>query len=246
MRYLEERKVGFPVRGIKVPIVTGAILFDLGVGRSRRRPDPAMAYRACRMADARVAEGSVGAGTGASIGKLFGLSRAMKGGVGTASVSAGALRVGALAVVNAFGDVRDPETGRLLAGVRDSARGTTLSGAEACLRSGAGPGTKGSGSTTLGLVATNAGLDREQTCRLASAAQVALARCLSPAHTSHDGDLVFALSTGSVRANELVLEALSAEALTRAILRGVMRAKGRPGLPAWKDRPGSGGKGGRS
>jgi L-aminopeptidase/D-esterase-like protein len=241
MRYLEERRVGFPVRGSRVPIVTGAVLFDLAVGDSRRHPDPAMAYRACRNARPRgVAEGSVGAGTGATIGKVLGMTRAMKGGVGTASLSRGALRVGALAVVNAFGDVRDPATGSLVAGARKPGKGFRLAGTEDLLRSGAAREAAPAESTTLGLVATNALLDREGACRLAAAAQVALARCLSPAHTSYDGDLVYALSTGKVAAGRLAVEALAVEALSRAILRGVQLARGLGGIPALREIPACG------
>ncbi|MCI0567889.1 MAG: P1 family peptidase [Acidobacteria bacterium] len=245
MRYLERRGIGFPVRGIRIPIVTGAILFDLGVGNPRRRPDEAMAYRACTRARAgRAAEGSVGAGTGATVGKYFGIRRGMKGGVGTANLRSGRVRVGALAVVNAFGDVRDPETGGILAGARDSARGRRLMGIEAFLRRGAASISErsptpevaqGGDSTTLGLVATNAALTREQCCRLATASHVALARCLSPAHTANDGDLVYALSNGKLRSNILELEALAVEALTRSILRAVRQARGLAGIPSRRD-----------
>jgi len=240
MRYLERRGVGYAVRGVKVPIVTGAILFDLGVGRSPRRPDAAMAYRACRAARfGKVVEGSVGAGTGATVGKYFGLERAMKGGVGSVTLKQGALRVAALCVVNAFGDVRDPATGEILAGARGTSRQRPFAGIEAVLRREATSGRRlvsGAGdSTTLGIVATNALLSREQACRLASVAQVALARCLSPAHTIHDGDLVYALSCGSVAAQPLVLEALAVEALTRSILRGVRAASSLAGIPACRD-----------
>jgi len=236
MRYLEGRRIGFPVRGSRVPIVTGAVLFDLAVGDPHRRPDPAMAYRACRIARAsRVGEGSVGAGTGATVGKVLGMSKAMKGGVGTASLSHGALRVGALAVVNAFGDVRNPDTGRLLAGARRPGRRFALAGTEQRIRTGSGFGAGPAESTTLGLVATNALLDREGACRLAAVAQVALARCLSPAHTSYDGDLVFALSTGRVAARRLSLEVMAVEALSRAVLRGVLLARGLGGIPALRD-----------
>jgi L-aminopeptidase/D-esterase-like protein len=245
MHYLERRGIGFAVRGIKIPIVTGAILFDLGVGNPRRRPDGAMAHRACTKARAgRCAEGSVGAGTGASVGKYFGVLRGMKGGVGTATLRSGPLRVGALAVVNAFGDVRDPATGEILAGARDSARGRRLMAIEATLRRSAASAPsraprlgapQGGDSTTLGLIATNAALTREQACRLATASQVALARCLSPAHTSNDGDLVYALSHGKLRADLLVLEALAVEALTQSILRAVRRAKGLAGIPGRQD-----------
>ena len=243
MTYLEGRGVGFPVRGVRVPIVTGAILFDLGVGSARRRPDAAMALRACRAARAdRISEGSVGAGTGATVGKYYGMPRAMKGGLGIATLRRGSLSVGALAVVNAFGDVRHPKTGELLAGARAAPDGSRIVGIEAALSGDSmtphgrrlrppAPG----GSTTLALVATNARLTREQACRLAGASQVALARCLSPAHTAHDGDLVYALSTGSVSSDALVLEAMAVEALGRAIVRGVTLARGLTGIPAWRD-----------
>jgi len=236
MRYLEERDLGFRVRGHRVPIVTGANLFDLAVGSARRRPDPAMAYRACRSAGRqKPAEGSVGAGTGASVGKVFGMGRAMKGGIGTASLSRGRLTVGALAVVNAFGDVRDPSTSLLVAGARESRRGSRLVGSEIAMRGGAWSGRSSGDSTTLGLVATNARLNREEACRLASAAQVALACCLSPAHTRYDGDLVFSLATGSVKADPLLVEVLAVEVMRRSILRGVLLAGSLAGIPAWND-----------
>jgi L-aminopeptidase/D-esterase-like protein len=236
MRFLEERGIGFPVRGSRVPIVTGAVLFDLAVGDPRRRPAPAMAYRACRGASrATLAEGSVGAGTGATVGKLLGMSRAMKGGVGSCSIIRGTLKVGALAVVNAFGDVKDSRSGELIAGARSSRRGKDLAGSEALLVSGfRGKARKGE-STTLGLVATNALLDREGACRLAAASQVALGRTLSPAHTSYDGDLVYALSAGRVAADPVTLEAMAVEALSCAIVRGVVLARGLAGIPSFAD-----------
>ncbi len=242
MTYLEGRRVGFPVRGVRIPIVTGAILFDLGVGSSRRRPDAAMARRACHAARAaRAAEGSVGAGTGATVGKYYGMPRAMKGGVGIATLRRGRLAVGALAVVNAFGDVRDPVSGELLAGARRTSRGSDLAGIEADLAGtaraarGRRPAPAAGDATTLALVATNARLTREQACRLAGASQVALARCLSPAHTARDGDLVFALSTGELPSEDLILEAMAVEALGRAIVRGVTLARGLAGIPARSD-----------
>lgn len=237
MRFLEQRGVGFPVRGGRVPIVTGAILLDLGVWNARRRPGPAMAYRACRRATTREAipEGSVGAGTGATVGKLFGLPRATKGGLGTALLGLGRLKVGALAVVNAFGDVRDPTRGVLVAGARDARRGHRLVGSEQAIRRGIPHSPPEGDSTTLGLVVTNARMGRESANRLASSAQAALARCLSPAHSLYDGDLVYALATGRVAADPLVVESLAVEALARAILRGVMTAQGLARIPAWRD-----------
>jgi L-aminopeptidase/D-esterase-like protein len=235
MQYLEEAGIGLSVRGFRVPIVTGAALFDLAIGSQLRRPDAAMAYAACREARAAgLAEGSVGAGTGATVGKILGMSRAMKGGIGTASSALGRLRVGALAVVNAFGDVVDPSRGRIVAGAR-AAGGGGLAGTEALLRSGVTRRASRIESTTLGIVATNARLDRPAACRLAAASQAALARTLSPAHTSWDGDLVYALSTGTLGADRSVVEALGVEVLTRAILRGAGRARGLGGIPAAGD-----------
>jgi L-aminopeptidase/D-esterase-like protein len=138
-------------------------------------------------------------------------------------------------VVNAFGDVRDPQTGRIFAGARAASRRDRLPGIEASLRGSRRPQPRALESTTLGLIATNASLTREQACRLAAASHVALARCLSPAHTINDGDLIYALSTGRMSCDPLVLEALAVEALSRAILRGVRLAKGLPGVPAWRD-----------
>ncbi|HEV8335494.1 MAG TPA: P1 family peptidase [Candidatus Polarisedimenticolia bacterium] len=236
MQYLEEEGVGEPVRAFRVPIVTGAALFDLAIGSHLRRPDAAMAYGACRGArGAGLAEGSVGAGTGATVGKIFGMSRAMKGGIGTASRALGRLRVGALAVVNAFGDVVDPALGRIVAGAR-TASGRGLAGTESLLRSGVRRQGSRIESTTLGIVATNARLDRPAACRLAAVSQVALARTLFPAHTSWDGDLVYALSTGTLEADRSVVEALGVETLTQAILRGASRARGLGGIPAARDR----------
>jgi len=236
MRYLESRRVGFRVRGQRIPIVTGAILYDLGVGNAGRRPDPPMAYRACRNATrSPPAEGSVGAGTGATVGKIFGIARGMKGGVGSASLAKGRLRVAALAVVNAFGDIRDPNTGLLVAGARNGVRGNRLLGTEAWLREGKARGIPRADNTTLAVVATNAQLDREQASRLAMASHVALARCVAPAHTLYDGDLVFSLATGGVRADPLTVETMAVEALCNAILRGVVLARGVAGVPSWRD-----------
>jgi L-aminopeptidase/D-esterase-like protein len=169
------------------------------------------------------------------VGKIFGVARAMKGGIGTASLARGRLRVAALAVVNAFGDIRDPATGLLVAGARDGVRGNRLLGTEAWLREGKARGVAGADNTTLAVVATNARLDREQASRLAAASNVALARCVAPAHTLYDGDLVFSLATGSVRVDPLTLETMAVEALCRAILRGVVLARGLAGVPSWHD-----------
>ena len=159
----------------------------------------------------------------------------MKGGVGSASLAKGRLRVAALAVVNAFGDIRDPNTGLLVAGARNDVRGNRLLGTEAWLREGKARGIPRADNTTLAVVATNAQLDREQASRLAMASHVALARCVAPAHTLYDGDLVFSLATGGVRADPLTVETMAVEALCNAILRGVVLARGVAGVPSWRD-----------
>jgi L-aminopeptidase/D-esterase-like protein len=246
MSWLEERRIGFRLREAIVPIVPAAILFDLSVGDPRARPTPVMARRACRAASARpTAQGNLGAGTGASVGKLFGMSRAMKGGLGSASARSGRLVVGALAVVNAWGDVIDPASGRVLAGLRDSARGRRRIGMASALARGdrlpalrrrrpAAPQ-----NTTLGVVATNALLGKQEASLVARQAHVAYARCISPVHTRFDGDVIFCLSKGRVEADPQSVGTLAIEALERAILEAVLRARALPGLPSAADLDGA-------
>jgi L-aminopeptidase/D-esterase-like protein len=233
MRHLEERGRGFAVGTARVPIVPAAILFDLAVGDARIRPDASAGYAAARTAaGGPIAEGSVGAGTGATVGKLWGMERAMKGGVGTASIRmADGLVVAALVAVNAVGDVVDPADGRLVAGAR-SADGRTLRGSMRALIAGEAPPRLQGSNTTLGVVATNASLSKTQTTRVATMAHDGLARAIQPVHTPWDGDTMFALSTGRSQASELLVGALAAEVTARAILRAVRLARGLPGLPS--------------
>lgn len=236
MRYLEERGIGFDVGMTKVPIVPGAILFDLGIGDFRIRPDAAMGYRACEAAtDTAVEEGSVGVGTGATVGKLFGVRYAMKGGVGTASLELpGGLRVGALAAVNAFGDVRDPSTGAILAGARDAATGrpadTVLQMKQGRLRS-----SFRAESTTLAVIATNARLTKGEAMLVARMGQGGLTRTISPVHTTFDGDVIFALATGQVRGDVNLVGQAGAEMVAAASLRAVETATSLGGIPAYRD-----------
>jgi L-aminopeptidase/D-esterase-like protein len=233
MRFLEERGRGFAVGALRVPIVPAAILFDLGVGDARIRPDAAAGYAAAiGAASGPVAEGNVGAGDGATVGKLWGMEHAMKGGLGTASVRLpNGLVVAAVVAVNAVGDVRDPEGGRLLAGAR-SADGRSLRGSMRALIAGDAPPAVMGGNTTLAVVATNATLTKAQATRVATMAQDGLARTIEPVHTPWDGDTVFALATGRMAASELLVGALAAEVTARAIVRGIRSATGLPGLPA--------------
>jgi len=235
MRWLEERGVGFAVGPTVVPHVPAAFLFDLNVGDPKARPTREMGYAAAAAAAAGVVpEGNIGAGTGATVGKLFGVTRAMRGGVGTASVRVDDAIVGALVAVNAVGDVRDPETGRLIAGTRDAPDGRRLIDTGRVLREGGGALGRfgGPGHTTIGVVATNARLTKPEAAKLAALGLVGFARALSPPHTAFDGDTLFALSVGDVPADLTRLGLAAADAVARAIARGVRAATSLPGLPA--------------
>lgn len=237
MRFLEERGVGFPTPGGVVPIVPAAILYDLEFGDRAFRPTPEMAYLAATSASAEPpARGSVGAGAGATVGKIFGLSRAMKGGFGTASESAGGARVGAAAVVNAFGDVVDPSTGKWVAGAR-SRDGKAGEGTEKAFRGGAVRRPFSPGNTTLAVVATADELTREELAGVARMAHGALFRTIRPVHTPMDGDIVVALSTAASgrKGNVMQTAVLAAGALESAILDAVRQAVGTPDVPAASD-----------
>ena len=242
VRYLEERGIGYPVGPVvRVPIVTAAILYDLGVGGDWTvRPGPECGYQAAAGATAGAVEsGSVGAGAGATVGKLAGMGRAMKGGVGSASLTLpSGLVVAALVAVNAVGDVIDPATGRVVAGVR-AEDGTTLADARVLLRSGFQPGGSAGQNTTIGVVATNARLTKAEATRVAQMAQDGYARAIYPVHTPGDGDVTFSLATGTLaegtRATAGQVGALAAELVAAAILDAVRSATALPGLPAAAD-----------
>ncbi len=241
MRYLEENKMGYHVGTAIVPIVPAAILFDLGVGDWKIRPDAQAGYAAC-MAAASTAprEGNVGAGAGATVGKMFGMQAAMKSGLGTASVKMpeSDLVIGAIVAVNAVGDVRDRESGRILAGARGKEgfmdcmaqmmHGATLPGHHA-VEEGA--------HTTIGIVVTNALFTKSEATKVAQMAHDGLARTINPVHTAADGDTIFAAGTGtsSVRANVTTIGAIGAEVMARAVNRAVLNATGIAGLPAHRD-----------
>ena len=235
MRYLEEQGVGFPTPGGLVPIVVGAVLYDLSIGRSDVRPDAAAGYAACQAAKGgRISQGNVGAGSGATVGKALGMERALKGGIGTASEgAAGDIIVGALVAVNCFGEVVDPDSGHILAGPRDE-KGGFLSTLDILRRRPASALAGGFTNSTIGVVATNARLSREQAYRLAVMAHDGLSRAVRPAHTLVDGDVFFALATGATEAaaDLTVLGALAARAVERAIVRAVTEARGLAGVPS--------------
>jgi L-aminopeptidase/D-esterase-like protein len=239
-KYLYERKIGFDTRVAKVPIAPGAILYDLNVGgHPEIWPTADCGYRAAVAAsDGPVAEGNVGAGAGATVGKSGGGGGAMKGGLGTASITAGdGLIVAAMVAVNAVGDVVDPATGQIVAGVR-TADGRGFADARKLLRMGSPSRAEPGQNTTIGVVATNARLTKTQATKVAQMAHDGLARAIYPAHTMGDGDAIFALATGSPQGPEYDVSrvgALGAEMMAEAIVRAVRQATGIPGFPAARD-----------
>jgi L-aminopeptidase/D-esterase-like protein len=243
VRYLEERGKGFDVGVTHVPVVPTAVIFDLPLGDYRVRPDADMAYQACLHASSEaVEEGSVGVGTGATVGKLFDLERACKGGVGTASLEAGGVIVGVIAAVNALGDVVDERSGEILVGLRDE-EGSRFANTAELLRQGIwkkGFGTSSLGNTTIGVIATNVALNREDTIKVAQMAHNGLARVISPINTTFDGDIVFALSLGQREGEVNNVGALAEAAIVEAVKRAVMKADGFGMIPAYRDLKGEG------
>lgn len=217
VRYLEEQGIGVPVAGQVVPIVSSAILMDLGQGRGDIRPDAAMGYAACQAADDSMVQGMVGAGCGATVGKLVPGTRPVPGGVGSASIAVpGGGIIAALVAVNAAGDIYHPHNGELLAcGMGADGKPVSF---EAFLRQGAMPNSP-VGNTTIAVVATDVKLSKADVNRLASVAHDGFARCIRPVHTQVDGDTIFGLSTGKVQAEVplVLLEALAAEVMARAV-----------------------------
>jgi L-aminopeptidase/D-esterase-like protein len=230
-RYLGARGVGVKVGPHVVPILPGAILFDLGIGTGDVRPTREMGEAAAAKATAdAVKEGAIGAGTGATVGKLFGMGQAMKSGVGCATVEVGVVRVASLVVVNAFGDVRDPATGKLIAGARKAPDSMELADTEEQMKRGA-RGTFIRHNTTLAVVATNARLTKVGAAKLAQLASLGMARTIYPVNTMFDGDIVFALSKGEAEADINMLGVMAADAVMQAVVRAVKMAPALGGLP---------------
>lgn len=247
MRYLEEHDIGFNTRVARVPIVPAAVLFDLDIGRSAIRPTAGMGYQACLNASTdSPAVGNVGAGTGATVGKILGMGQAMKGGTGTAAIEiGGGVVVGALAAVNVFGDVVDPATNQIVAGARTLQKGPLQVGSGDFF-AGTQQVMKGMvgrtilkftemQNTLIGVVATNAQLSKEEANKMAQMAHDGLARVIRPAHTMLDGDTIFALATGNKKRDVNTVGAFAAEALAQAIVRAVRAAQPVVGLPAASD-----------
>jgi len=247
MRFLEEKGVGFDARVARVPIVPAAILFDLDIGRSDVRPDAAMGYLACQKASKDPPEeGNAGAGMGATVGKILGTAGAMKSGTGSASrdLGGGAV-VGALIIVNAFGDVVDPGSGDILAGTRPAKLGPMRFGGDGrfadtmeVMKGMAGKLVlrfASRGNTVIGVVATNAQLTKDEVNKVAQMAHDGIARAIRPAHTMMDGDTLFALSTGGKSVDVNIVGAYAAEVVAEAIVRAVRAAESLGGLPAARD-----------
>ena len=241
VKWLEEKGLGYKIGKGVVPIVPAAILFDLGVGDFKIRPGENEGYKACEAATTGpVAEGNVGAGAGATVGKMFGPESAMKSGLGTASVKVGdtGIVVGAMVAVNAVGDVVDPRTGKIVAGAR-AEDGKGFRDSMAAIMSGYRVVEQSGANTTIGVVATNAPFTKAQMTKIAQMAHDGLARAINPVHTASDGDTIFAMSTGTtqVKASTTAIGAIAATVLSRAIVRAVMQAEGLKdlGLPSHRD-----------
>jgi L-aminopeptidase/D-esterase-like protein len=230
-RYLERRGSGVKFGGHTIPIVAGAILFDLGIAKANVRPTMAMGEAAAAASNTdAVAEGCVGAGTGATVGKIQGMKQAMKSGLGSYTVTMpGGVLVAALVAVNAFGDVRDPLTGKIVAGARKSQTSREFLNTDRTMIDNAPAGS--SHNTTLAVVATNAKLTKVLAQKLAQFASLGVARAISPVNTTYDGDTTFALSVGEAQANINSLGSAAAEAVAQAILRAVRMAKTMGGVP---------------
>ncbi|WP_371363390.1 putative aminopeptidase [Sporomusa rhizae] len=237
MQYLEEQGAGFDVGVTKVPIVAGAVLFDLNCGDYRIRPDKAMGYAACQAASAGVvAEGCVGAGTGATVGKIFGMQHAMKGGLGISCMAVGDLRVGAVVAVNCLGDVVNPaEGGKIIAGAFAKEPFRFLNCEQGLLSQHDKKVNRFAGNTTIGAVVTNAILTKAQANKIASMAHNGYARTIRPAHTLFDGDTIFTVATGQVTADINVVGVLAAQAVEQAVLRAVTQATSLAGFTCCRD-----------
>jgi len=244
MNYLEQKGKGFDVIKTKVPIVPAAVIFDFGIGDFRIRPDQRMGFQACLNASKKVEEGSVGVGTGATVGKLFGIERAMKGGVGTSSIlGPRGLIVGALVVVNAFGDVLDPDSNQILAGARKSKRSLQLANSSKWIKKGITRKQFGGAlnseaeifNTTLGVIATNAILSKKEVNQVAQLSHSGLVKMISPHHSTFDGDLLFAISYGKKKADVNTIGLLGEVALMEAVKRAIMKADGFGRIPAYRD-----------
>ncbi len=234
IRYLEEYGIGLEVgKGLVVPSVPTAVIFDLGIGDGRVRPDAQMGYEACiRAKSSETEEGSVGVGTGATIGKLMGLAQATKGGIGTESYKLGSgVSIGVLVVVNAFGDIVSPVDGKIIAGVRDSENGHEFPGTVNLFKQGIIRRADSYQNTTLAVVVTDADLSKSELLRISNIAQTGLARVINPVHTVQDGDMVISVSSGNKKEDVNLIGIVAAELIQKAIIRAVEKSHSLGGIP---------------
>lgn len=236
MHYLEDRKSGFDVGVTHVPIVCGAVLFDLMIGDYRVRPDKEMGYRACMNAHSKEStQGNVGAGTGATVGKILGMERAMKSGLGTYALQVETLKIGALVAVNCLGHILDPLTGEILAGPLNADMKTLMDTEDIMVTSHYGKRPLFGGNTTIGVVVTNATLTKPQATKLASMAQDGYARTMRPAHSMFDGDTLFAMATGEIHADLSVAGFLGARVVERAVIAAIKNTRSLCGMKSYRD-----------
>lgn len=236
MQYLEENDIGFDVQVTKVPIVCGAVLFDLIAGDHKSRPDKEMGYKACLDSEINdVKQGNVGAGTGATVGKLLGTEFSMKGGLGTYAVQVGDLKVGAIVAVNCLGDVIDPSTGKIVAGLLNETKNSFRGTEKQMLNQYMNKKNLFSGNTTIGTIITNGTFTKAQANKLASMAHNGYARSMRPAHSIFDGDTIFTMATGEIEADINAVGLLAAEVMENAVVNAVLNAESDYGFVASKD-----------
>lgn len=236
MQYLEEKGIGFDVGVAKVPIVSGAVLFDLTAGDPNIRPDKEMGYKASENATNKdCPEGTIGAGTGATVGKFLGPEFSMKGGLGAYCLQTGDLKVGALVAVNCLGDVIDPKTGKILAGALNEDKRSFANTEEKMIQQYNSKKNLFSGNTTIGIIATNAKLTKSQATKISSMAHNGYGRTMRPAHSMVDGDTIFTLSTGDVEADMNVVGLLATRVMEEAVIRAIKKATPLGGYKCYKD-----------
>ena len=237
MTYLEQNGIGYDTGYALVPLVAQSDIYDLSVGDASIRPDASMGYEAARlvMEAPNYTDGNYGAGCGATVGKYAGMDYCMKSGIGSYAVQIGDLKVGAIVVVNALGDVYDWKTGKQIAGMLNEAKDGLRSTAGYMRQNHVMVENKFTGNTTIGVVFTNAYFEKAQLCKIAGMAHDGYARSINPVHTSADGDSIYAVSIGDVAADQDLVGAISAEVVSEAILRAVENAEGAYGFPALQD-----------
>lgn len=236
MKYLEEKGVGFDVQVTNVPIVCSAVLFDLVIGDYKTRPDIKMGYEACKNANnLECPNGNVGAGTGATVGKFLGVERSMKGGLGSYAVQIGDLQVGAIVAVNCLGDVIDPNTGEIVAGLLDENREKLVGTENILAQKYSEKKNLFSGNTTIGVIATNGIFSKSEANKLSSMAHNGYGRSMRPAHSIFDGDTIFTMSTGKVEADINVVGFLAAMVMERAVINAVKNAESLHGFKSYKE-----------